>query len=168
MFLDECGAWLGLTRSYARAASHERAIGETIKRKKDKVSLIAAITSEGLNPHAYTILKDNVDSNAFLAYIEHALVPTLKSGQLVIMDNYSIHKNARVRQLIEQAGCYLTYLPTYSPDFNPIEMIFSKVKAFIKKSKPSSLKDLFTTVGLAVDSITPHDSLNCFRHCGYL
>ena len=168
MFLDECAAWLGLTRSYARAASNKRAIGETVKGKKEKLSLIAAITQEGLDLNAYTLLEDSVNSNAFLAYIKHVLVPTLKPGQLVIMDNYSIHKNKQVRQLIGRAGCYLVYLPTYSPDFNPIEMIFSKIKAGIKKLKPDSIQKLKQVFATAIEAVTKQDVINCFQHCGYL
>ena len=168
MFLDECGAWLGLTRTYARAASDKRAVGESVKGKKEKVNLIAAITAEGLDLNAYTILEDSVNSNAFLAYIEYVLVPTLKQGQVVFMDNYSIHKNKKVRQLIEQAGCYLVYLPIYSPDFNPIEMIFAKIKALIKKLKPTSIQELTQAFATAIESVTKQDVRNCFRHCGYL
>ena len=168
MFLDECGAWLGLTRTYARAASDKRAVGESVKGKKEKVNLIAAITAEGLDLNAYTILEDSVNSNAFLAYIEHVLLPTLKTGQLVIMDNYSIHKNKKVRQLIERAGCYLTYLPIYSPDFNPIEMIFAKIKAFLKKLKPDSIQQLKQGMAQAIETVTQQDVRNCYKHCGYL
>jgi len=114
------------------------------------------------------MLKDTVDSKAFLAYIEHVLLPTLKQGQLVIMDNYSIHKNKKVRQLIERAGCYLTYLPIYSPDFNPIEMIFAKIKAFLKKLKPDSIQQLKQGMAQAIETVTQQDVRNCYKHCGYL
>ena len=130
--------------------------------------MIAAITAEGLDLNAYTLLDKSVNSNAFLAYLEYVLVPTLKPGQLVLMDNYSIHKNKQVRQLIERAGCYLVYLPVYSPDFNPIEMIFSKIKAFIKKLKPDSILQLKQAFATAIEAVTKQDVRNCFQHCGYL
>lgn len=138
MFIDESGAWLGLLRTYARSFRGTRAVSEAPRRREGKVSLIAAITLQGLDPEQCLIHPGAVDTQAFLTYLREVLVPTLKPGQVVFMDNFTIHHNREVRQLVEGAGCYLGYLPTYSPDFNPIELVFSKVKAFLRNRLRSS------------------------------
>ena len=137
------------------------------KRRKGKVSLIAAVTTRGMDPGACMVHEGSVTSAAFLAYIEHALVPTLVPGQVVIMDNFTIHHNHKVRELIEDAGCELLYLPTYSPDFNPIEHLFAKLKAFLKKLRSDTVPDLIRAFEQAVLTVTQQDAKNAFEHCRY-
>jgi transposase len=96
------------------------------------------------------------------------LLPTLEPGQIVVMDNFTIHLNSQVQTLIERKGCTVLYLPTYSPDFNPIEHLFAKIKAFIRKLRPATLPDLIKTFEEAVLAVIPADAKNAFRHCGYL
>jgi transposase len=168
VFLDETGGWLGMVRLYGRCVGGGRVYDIVPKKRQDKVSLIAAITHEGMNPQACLIHEGQVDTKAFLSYIKHALCPTLKPGQVVIMDNFTIHHNSQVRALIEAKGCKLLYLPTYSPDFNPIENLFAKLKAFLRKVRPLNKDDLIRAFQDAVLLITPHDVKNAFIHAGYL
>lgn len=167
VFLDETGAWLDMPRLYARCVGGQRVYDSAARRRKGKLSLLAAVTSQGVNPEACMIHEGSVDTQAFLSYLEHVLLPTLKPGQVVIMDNFTIHHNREVRKLIESAGCRLLYLPTYSPDFNPIELLFSKLKAFVRKLRPKTLADLFDVLAQAVLHLDPEDARNAFRYCGY-
>ncbi len=104
---------------------------------------------------------------AFLAYVEQVLVPTLKPGDVVIMDNLPAHKSAAAREAIERAGATLLFLPPYSPDFNPIEMAFSKLKAIMWKAAERTIEALWATVGSAIDAFTPTDCANYFKAAGY-
>ena len=131
VFVDEAGGWLGLTRLYARIVGGARIEDTAPKRRKGKVSLIAAVSTQGMNPRACLVFDRSVDRAAFLTYIEHSLVPTLKAGQIVIMDNFTIHHNHKVRELIEDAECELLYLPTYS-----LTSILSSISSL--RSKPGS------------------------------
>lgn len=168
MFLDESGAYLGLTRRYARSPKGERAVDSAPRRRDGKVSLIAAITPQGLDLEQCLVHPGAVDTKAFLTYLAEVLVPSLRPGQLIFMDNFTVHHNKDVRKLIEAAGCYLAYLPTYSPDFNPIEMIFAKVKAFLRKLRAWQTDDLIKAIGQALAAVSPHEVRACFEHCGYL
>ena len=104
---------------------------------------------------------------AFLAYVEQVLVPTLKLGDVVIMDNLPAHKSAATREAIERAGATLVFLPPYSPDFNPIEMAFSKLKAIMRKAAERTIEALWATVGNAIDAFTPNECANYFKAAGY-
>ena len=168
VFVDEAGGWLGLTRLYARIVGGARIEDTAPKRRKGKVSLIAAVSTQGMNPRACLVFDRSVDRAAFLTYIEHSLVPTLKAGQIVIMDNFTIHHNHKVRELIEDAECELLYLPTYSPDFNPIEHLFAKIKAWLKKQRADTVPELKQAFEDAVLTVTQDDAQNAFEHCGYL
>lgn len=120
-----------MTRLYARIQGGKRIHDTAPKKRLGKVSLLAAITSKGMNPQACLVHEGSVDTAAFLTYLEHVLLPVLEPGQIVVMDNFTIHHNAQVNTLIQSKGCQLLYLPTYSPDFNPIEHLFAKLKGFI-------------------------------------
>jgi transposase len=168
VFLDETSGWLGMTRVYARILGGGRIYDTAPKKRKGKVSLLAAITPRGMKADACLIHEGSVDTSAFLTYLEQVLLPTLEPGQIVIMDNFTIHHNAHVQTLIESKGCTVLYLPTYSPDFNPIEHLFAKIKAFIRKLRPDTLPTLIKTFENAVLSVSPDDAKNAFNHCGYL
>ena len=107
VFIDETCGWLGLTRLYARIVGGARVADTAPRRRKGKVSLLAAVTLEGMNPKACLVHEGSVDRAAFLSYIEYALIPTLRAGQVVVMDNFTIHHNSKVRELIEAAECEL-------------------------------------------------------------
>jgi transposase len=167
VFLDETGGWLGIRRPYGRILGGQRLTEQAPKRKHGKVSLIAAIGYQGLSNQRCLLHDESVDTNAFLSYLHQVLLPPLEPGSIVVMDNYTIHHNAEVRDLIEGANCELLYLPTYSPDFNPIEHIFAKIKAFLKRVCPQTVDDLMTAFADAIASVSPEDVQHAFNHCGY-
>jgi transposase len=103
----------------------------------------------------------------FEAYVEKMLAPTLRPGQIVVMDNLSVHKGARVQELVEEQGCELLYLPPYSPDLNPIEEAFGKVKGILRKAEARSRQALVEAMSRALDAITSRDARGFFEHCGY-
>ena len=113
------------------------------------------------------VIPDTVNKNAFLAFLETTLLPTLVRGSVIIMDNWTVHHGDDVRDLVEACGCELLYLPTYSPDLNPIEHLFAKLKAFIKALRPDSIDALVQAFCQAVKTVTPRNVLNSFQHCGY-
>ena len=113
------------------------------------------------------VLDGAMHGRAFLAYVEQVLVPTLTPGDIVVMDNLSAHKGRQVRDVIEMAGARLLYLPPYSPDFNPIEMAFSKLKAFLKKHAARTVDDLWDTIARGIDTFTPNQCQNYFTAAGY-
>ncbi len=113
------------------------------------------------------VLDGAMHGAAFVAYVEQVLVPTLKPGDIVIMDNLPAHRPAAVRQAIEKAGATLRFLPPYSPDFNPIEMAFSKLKAILKKAACRTKDDLWETIGATIDTFKPNECQNYFNAAGY-
>jgi transposase len=112
-------------------------------------------------------VESSTTGEVFEAYVEQLLAPSLRPGQLVVMDNLSSHKGARVSELIEQRGCELVYLPPYSPDFNPIEEAFSKVKTLVRKFEERTREALVEAMGRALDAVTARDARGFFEHCGY-
>jgi transposase len=108
-----------------------------------------------------------IDGPSFLAYIEQVLVPTLRVGDIVVMDNLSCHKSSAVRQAIEAAGAQLWFLPKYSPDFNPIELCFAKLKSILRTARCRALESLWQTIGASLPRFEPAECRNYFRHCGY-
>ena len=112
-------------------------------------------------------VEGSADGETFLLYVEHFLCPTLKRGQIVVMDNLQVHKMRRVRQLIEERGCSLVFLPSYSPDFNPIEQAFSKIKGILRKAKARTFEALVEATGQALSAVTAQDAHGFFGHCGY-
>lgn len=112
-------------------------------------------------------VEGSADGEAFLLYLEHFLCPALKEGQIVVMDNLSVHKMKRVKELIEESGCSLVFLPSYSPDFNPIERAFSKVKTLLRKAKARSFEALVEATGGALSAVSKEDAHGFFAHCGY-
>jgi transposase len=149
----------------ARAPKGQRARGKAPKNWDKYVTLISSISSEGMGPSMS--IKGSADGEAFALYIEHFLCPKLKDGQLVVMDNLQVHKTKRVRELIEGRGCSLVFLPSYSPDFNPIEEAFSKLKALLRKAKARSFEALVEATGGALSLVGERDALGFFAHCGY-
>ena len=113
------------------------------------------------------VLDGPMDGNAFIAYVEQVLVPELDNGDIVIMDNLPAHKVSGVRQAIENAGANLLYLPPYSPDFNPIEMAFSKLKAMLKKAAARTINDLWQVIGNLISEFKPNECENYFKAAGY-
>ncbi len=128
-------------------------------------TLLASMTAEGVGP--CLAVEGATTGIVFETYIEKVLVPSLRRGQVVVMDNLSAHKGERVRELVESAGCELLYLPPYSPDFSPIEEAFSKVKALLREAQARSRQALVEAMGKALDAVTARDARGFFEHCGY-
>jgi transposase len=129
------------------------------------VTLLSSMSTEGMGPSL--AVEGPTTREVFEAYLEQMLGPALKKGQVVVMDNLSAHKGYRVRQLIEQRGCELMYLPPYSPDFNPIEEAFSKIKRLLRKAEARTRDALVEAMGRAISAITPRDAEGFFEHRGY-
>jgi transposase len=165
VFVDECSTNISLSPIYAGAPEGERAFGKAPRNLGKNISLISAIDSDGVKPSMS--VEGAVDGKAFETYIKHFLLPTLERGRIVVMDNLSVHKSKRVERLIEEAGATLLFLPPYSPDFNPIEEAFSKVKSILRKATSRTKEALLEATGGALDAITPEDTRGFYSDCGY-
>lgn len=165
VFVDESSTNIALTPRYARAPRGKRAYGKAPRNWGKNVTLISSITLDGMGP-AMSI-EGSSDTESFGVYMRNILAPQLKSGQIVIMDNLSIHRSAWVRELIEEKGCELWLLPSYSPDLNPIEEAFSKVKNLIRKAKARTLETLFEATAQALSAVSAKDACGFFEHSGY-
>ena len=165
VWIDETGSNLGMTRAYSRAPRGQRAIGIVPASRGPNRTLIASLTLAGPGPGL--LLDEPLDREAFDAYITHLIAPTLKAGQIVVVDNLKAHHSDRARRAIEERGAHLWYLPPYSPDFNPIEEAFSKVKAFLRTAAPRTPEDHQAAIWAALRSITPDDADGWFVHAGY-
>jgi transposase len=165
VFVDESSTNIALTPRYARAPRGERAHGKAPRNWGKNVTLICSIGVEGMGPSMS--IEGSSDTESFSLYMRNILAPQLKRGQIVLMDNLSVHKSGWVRELIEQRGCELWLLPSYSPDFNPIEEAFSKVKNLLRKAKARTLEALFEASGEALEEVSSCDARDYFEHCGY-
>lgn len=163
--VDESGANLNLTRRYAWAPRGQRAIGSVPRNTPPNTTVIASLSTAGIGPSM--IFSGGTDHLAFCSYIEKVLAPSLRTGQLVVMDNLSAHKHPRVRELIEARGCQLWYLPPYSPDFSPIELAFAKVKQELRKAAARTSESLEVAIATALSHISSADARAFFKHCGY-
>jgi transposase len=123
------------------------------------------MTLEGIGPSL--VVEGTTTSEVFETYVEQVLAPSLRSGQVVVMDNLNAHKGERIKELIEDKGCELVYLPPYSPDFNPIEEAFSKIKGFLRKVEARTREALLEAIGAAISALTASDARGFFDHCGY-
>lgn len=166
VFLDETGAKTNMTRRYGRATMGERVHDMTPAGHWNTTTLLAAVSAKG--PLAPLLLEGAMDADAFTAWVEQFLVRELKPGDIVVMDNLSSHKSAQIRPLIENAGAYLLYLPPYSPDLNPIEKMWSKIKTLLRGAKARTLETLTQAVAQALDAVTTNDIKGWFRLCGYI
>ena len=127
--------------------------------------MLSSMSAEGMGPSL--AVEGTTTSVVFEAYVEQVLAPTLCSGQVVVMDNLSAHKGERVKEMIEQRGCQLVYLPAYSPDLNPIEEAFSKIKGVVRKAEARTREALVEAIGMALSVVTARDARGFFEHCGY-
>jgi transposase len=165
LFVDESSTNIALTPRYGRAPKGERARGRAPRNWGKNVTLISSIGSEGIGPSMS--IEGPSETDSFGIYVREILVPKLKAGQIVLMDNLSVHKGKWVRELIERRGCQLWFLPPYSPDFNPIEEAFSKVKALLRRAQARVLEALFEATEEALLAISAQDARGYFEHCGY-
>jgi transposase len=165
VFVDEMGANTSLSVLHAWSHTGKRAYCSVPRNRGKNTTLLASMDAKGMGPTL--AVEGAIDREVFEAYLEEVLAPSLRSGQIVVMDNLTAHKGDRVRELIEERGCELLYLPSYSPDLNPIEEAFSKIKGILRKAEARSREALIEAAGRALEAITPQDAEGFFRHCGY-
>ena len=165
VFIDETWVRTNMTRTRGRSLRGERLIAKVPHGHWKTTTFVAALRCDGLT--APTVIDGAVDGRTFLAYVEQVLVPTLRPGDIVVMDNLSSHKVRGVRQAIEAVGAQVVYLPPYSPDFNPIELAFSKLKWLLRSAAPRTIDALWHLLGRLLDHFPPDECRNYFRHCKY-
>jgi transposase len=165
VFLDESAAKTNLTRLRGRAPRGERVYDHTPAGHWCATTMIGSIRLDGTT--ACMTIEDATDTDIFRAYVQHVLIPTLKPGDVVILDNLSPHKNPQTTRLVEQAGASVRYLPPYSPDLNPIEQMWSKVKAMLRSAKARTQRALEAAIACALASVTSADAMGWFASCGY-
>ena len=166
IFFDESGVNVSMTRAYGRAPTCERVYGSVPKNWGNNITLSAGLTCDGLIAPLRVIGAMNAD--VFEAYIEQFVVPELRVDDVVVMDNLSAHKRTSIGAMVAHAGAQLVYLPPYSPDLNPIEMVWSKAKAVLRSLAARTFDQLEDAIVVALRAITPTDAINCIRHAGYL
>ena len=166
VFVDESGFNTSMTRLRARAPRGKRAYGKVPRNRGKNTTLIAAITLQGAMGESMS-LEGATDSLAFEAYVEHFLAPALKKGQVVVLDGLGAHRTEKVKELIEARGADLVFVPSYSPDLNPIEEAFSKIKHLVRKVDARGREALVEAIGRALASVTPEDAAGWFAHAGY-
>jgi len=155
-----------MARFMGRGPQGKRVVGSVPGGHWETITLVAGLTQGGIV--APFTFEGAMDGPTFVAYIEQCLAPTLKRGQIVIMDNLPAHHVPGVREIIEAAGAHLVYLPKYSPEFNPIEQAFSKIKALLRKAAERSVKTLVRRIGSILRSINKQECINYFRNSGYV
>jgi len=155
-----------MTRLYARALGGQRAVDPTPHGHWSTTTMISALRVDGSS--ADMVIDSATDGTVFLTYVQKILAPTLKANELVIMDNLSSHKMAPVVAAIEATGAEVHFLPPYSPDLNPIEKMWSKVKAYLRKVKARTKETLWQAIGAALSTVSASDALNWFKSCGYI
>jgi transposase len=165
VWVDETGSHVALTPTHARAPRGARAVGRVPRNRGRVTTLIAALTVDGMGPAL--LLEGGVDTDAFVAYVTGLLAPSVRPGQIVVLDNLAAHHAARVRSAIERQGAAVWFLPAYSPDLNPIEEAFSKLKALLRRAGARTRDALADAIRLALRAITPADVLGWYAHCGY-
>jgi transposase len=166
VFLDESGFHTSMRRLRARAPRGERAYGKVPRNRGKNESLIASITFGGAMGASMSV-EGGTDAAAFEAYVEHFLAPTLSEGQVVVLDGLGAHRTDKVRELIEERGADLLFLPSYSPDLNPIEEAFSKIKNTVRKTGARTRQALVEAIASAISALTLEDVAGWFAHCGY-
>ncbi len=165
IFIDETWTKTNMTRLRGRAPRGQRLIDKTPHGHWKTTTLIAALGISGMR--CSTVVDGAVNGDVFEAFVEQVLVPELRAGDGVIMDNLSSHKRVRVRELIEATGARLVFLPPYSPDLNPIELIFAKIKQSLRSLACRTRDALWNAMQSVLDQVTPDDAQNCYHHCGY-
>jgi transposase len=165
VFVDEMGTNTSLSPVYAYSPKGRRAYAEVPRNRGKNTTLLASMSLEGMG--ACLAVEGATTATVFESYIEGLLTPTLKRGQIIVVDNLNAHKGERVRELIEERGCELLYLPPYSPDFNPLEEAFSKIKGLLRNAQARSREALVEALGRAISAISAMDARGFFKHGGY-
>jgi transposase len=165
VFLDETSTQTVMTRARGRAPKGERVLGQVPRNHGHNITCLAAIRAAGLT--APCVFERSLDGPLFAQWMRDWLVPALPRGTTIVLDNLSVHKNAAARQAIEAAGCHLLFLPAYSPDFNPIELVFAQLKTALRGAAARTFDAVPEAMGRGLDAITPAHLRAYDRHCGY-
>ena len=165
-FLDETSTPITLTPLRARAPRGQRAVGRIPRGKRPHIAWLATLSLTGMGESL--VVNGPVDGPVFITFVERVLVPSLRPGQVVVVDTLSVHKSAQARQLIEQAGCRLVFLPSYSPDFNPIEHAFAKTKQALRRLEARTWDSIVVAIGQVVDTVTTADAHAFFTAAGFV
>jgi len=165
LFVDEMGTNTSLSPVYAWAPKGQRAYCSVPRNRGANTTVLSSMSAEGMGPSL--TVEGATTSVVFEAYVEQVLAPTLRRGQVVVMDNLSAHKGERIKGMIEGRGCQLVYLPSYSPDLNPIEEAFSKIKRLVRKAQARTREALIEAIGSALSAVSSRDAHRFFEHCGY-
>ncbi len=165
VFVDEMGTNTSLSPRYAYSPKGRRAYAEVPRNRGANTTLLASMSLEGIGP--CLAVEGPTTAAVFEAYVEKVLAPSLRHGQIVVVDNLGAHKGESVRELIEKRGCQLLYLPPYSPDYNPIEEAFSKIKGALRKAQARTREALIEALGVAISAVTARDAHGFFEHGGY-
>ena len=165
IFVDECGTHTSLSPVYGYAPKGERLYLSVPRGRGKNTTVLSSMSSSGIGPSL--AVEGATTARVFETYVEKVLVPSLKPGQIVVMDNLGAHRPKRIRELIEQQGCELLYLPSYSPDYNPIEEAFAKIQNLLRKAAARSKETLLDAIGVALSAVTAEDARGFFEHAGY-
>ena len=165
VFVDEMGTHTSLAPLYAYSLRGHRAYAKVPRNRGPNTTLLSSMSVEGMGPSL--VVEGSINREVFEAYIERVLAPTLGPGRVVVMDNLSAHKSNKTRELIEARGCKLLYLPPYSPDLNPIEEAFSKIKGFLRRAQARTREALVEAMGVAISAVGGQDTEGFYEHCGY-
>ena len=163
VFVDESAFYTTMTRRYGRAPRGKRVVEKVPSKRGKRTSLISAITAWGVE--AWMTLQANVTSSVFVSWLQKHLLPVLSVGSIVVMDNLRVHKHPEVQKVIESVGAEVWYQPAYSPDFNPMEPGYSKIKSFVRKKKPRTQEELNQAIKEGANAITPDDAYGYFNVC---
>lgn len=165
VFVDECGLHTSLAPIYGYAPRGKRLRLSVPRNRGKNTTLLSSMTVGGMGPSL--AVEGATTARVFETYVEKALVPELRVGQIVVMDNLGAHKPKRIGELIEERGCELLYLPPYSPDYNPMEEAFAKIKHLLRKAAARSKEALMDALGAALCAVSPTDARGFFEHAGY-
>jgi transposase len=165
IFVDESGLNLALTRRYARAPRGVRAVGSVPQNQGQNLTVLAALNGGGIE--AALVVPGATDREVFLSFLQQVLGPQLKPGVVVVMDNLAAHKNPEVAEAIQKRGAQLCYLPPYSPDYNPIEQAWSKIKTFLRGIGARTYRKLSRSLKAVLAQVISQDTQAWFAHCGY-
>lgn len=166
IFLDEAGSNIAMTREHARSPQSERARDVVPRNRGTVTTMLGALTLDGIS--ALMTIEGGTSAEVFQVFVEQFLVPTIQPGDKVVLDNLAAHKDADALQAIRDAGATVIFLPPYSPEFNPIEMAWAKLKRLLRDAKARTREALDLAIAEAIDLITSEDARGWFRHCGYL
>jgi transposase len=165
VFVDEMGSNTSLHELYAYAPKGERAYCSVARNRGKNTTLLSSMSLSGMGPSM--VVEGGANGAVFEGYLREMLVPALGKGDVVVMDNLSVHKSERLREMIEGAGAEILYLPPYSPEFNPIEEAFSKIKNLLRKAGARVREALVEAIGETLSEVTEEDARAFFEHCGY-